>query len=63
VVETSDGWVVLDVNDFPSFGMVPDAALLMAITIEGIASRAAAEREKSYIRRTAIPLSTNAIEP
>jgi hypothetical protein len=35
----------------------------MAITIEGIASRAAAEREKSYVRRTAIPLSTNAIEP
>jgi ribosomal protein S6--L-glutamate ligase len=57
VVETPDGWVVLDVNDFPSFGMVPDAARLMATTIEGIAGRAFAEREKSYLRT--VPLSVN----
>jgi ribosomal protein S6--L-glutamate ligase len=63
VVETPDGWVVLDVNDFPSFGTVPDAARLMATTIEGIASRAAAEREKSYVQRMRIPLSADPVEP
>ena len=56
VVETPDGWVVLDINDFPSFGMVPEAARRMADTIEGIASRAFAEREKSFIARTSLPL-------
>jgi ribosomal protein S6--L-glutamate ligase len=33
VVETADGWVVLDVNDFPSFGMVPEAASRLARTV------------------------------
>jgi ribosomal protein S6--L-glutamate ligase len=51
VVESPSGWIVLDVNDFPSFGMVPDAAKLMANTIERIAYRAAAERQESAIRR------------
>ena len=63
VVETPRGWVVLDVNDFPSFGMVPDAARLMANTIEGIASRAFAEREKSHLRTLRVPLSANPKEP
>ena len=27
------GWVVVDVNDFPSFGLVPDAARSIAQTI------------------------------
>ncbi len=30
VVETEDGYIVLDVNDFPGFGMVPDAAERLA---------------------------------
>jgi ribosomal protein S6--L-glutamate ligase len=51
VVETESGLVALDINDFPSFGMVPDAARLMAATIERIAARAAAERRRSYVER------------
>jgi ribosomal protein S6--L-glutamate ligase len=56
VVETTDGWVVLDVNDFPSFREVPDAARLMATTIEDIAQRAYAERELSHLRSIRVPL-------
>jgi ribosomal protein S6--L-glutamate ligase len=63
VVETPEGWVVLDVNDFPSFGMVPEAARLMANTIEAIAGRAFAEREKSFLRSVRVPLSANPKEP
>ncbi|MGZ4430417.1 MAG: ATP-grasp domain-containing protein [Gaiellales bacterium] len=50
VVQTRDGWVALDINDFPSFGMVPDAARLMAETIQRIAEQAARERQLSMIR-------------
>ena len=49
VVETPEGWVALDINDFPSFGLVPDAAGLMARTIERIAERAARERAASAL--------------
>jgi len=41
VVETADGWVVLDVNDFPSFGMVPEAAARLARTVLRLTRRAA----------------------
>ena len=37
-----DGWVVLDVNDFPSFGKVPDVAQRLARTVLRLARRAAA---------------------
>ncbi len=30
VVETENGWVVVDVNDFPSFGLVPRAVRLVS---------------------------------
>ncbi len=33
VVASPDGWVVIDVNDFPSFGLVPNAARAIARTI------------------------------
>ena len=33
VVETADGWGVLDVNDFPSFGTLPEAAARAATTL------------------------------
>jgi ribosomal protein S6--L-glutamate ligase len=33
VIETPRGWVVLDVNDFPSFGKVPDVAWRLARTV------------------------------
>lgn len=55
VVESDSGFVVLDINDFPSFGMVPDAARLMAETIERIAARAATERQRSHMQRIQPP--------
>jgi ribosomal protein S6--L-glutamate ligase len=42
VVETSDGWVVLDVNDFPGFGRVPEAASRLARTVLRVTRRNAA---------------------
>jgi ribosomal protein S6--L-glutamate ligase len=41
VIETTDGWVVLDVNDFPSFGMVPEAASRLARTVLRVTRRGA----------------------
>lgn len=43
VVETPHGWAVLDVNDFPSFGHVPQAPERLALTILRITGRARAE--------------------
>jgi glutathione synthase/RimK-type ligase-like ATP-grasp enzyme len=37
VLETPTGWVVVDVNDFPSFSLIPDAADLVADVMERIA--------------------------
>jgi ribosomal protein S6--L-glutamate ligase len=56
VVQTPAGWMVLDINDFPSFGMVPDAAGQLAATIERIAARAAADRQRSYLERIRLPM-------
>jgi ribosomal protein S6--L-glutamate ligase len=42
VVQTPRGWVVLDVNDFPSFGRVPDVAWRLARTVLRLARSAAA---------------------
>jgi ribosomal protein S6--L-glutamate ligase len=39
VIETADGWVVLDVNDFPSFGNVPEAASRLARTVLRVTRR------------------------
>ena len=47
VVETPDGYMVLDINDFPSFGKVPQAAERLARTVLRVTRRnaiAAAER-------------------
>jgi ribosomal protein S6--L-glutamate ligase len=44
VIETPEGWVVLDVNDFPSFGMVPEAAHRLARTVLRVTRRNAAAR-------------------
>jgi ribosomal protein S6--L-glutamate ligase len=44
VVETAEGWVVLDVNDFPSFGNVPQAAWRLARTVLRVTRRQAAAR-------------------
>ena len=40
VVEGPNGWVVIDVNDFPSFKKVPDAAQMVAASVVDIAQRA-----------------------
>ena len=44
VIETPQGWMVLDVNDFPSFGKVPHAAERLARTILRLARQAIARR-------------------
>ena len=44
VIQTADGWVVLDVNDFPSFGNVPQAAWRLARTVLRVTRRQAAAR-------------------
>jgi ribosomal protein S6--L-glutamate ligase len=41
VVETPEGWMVLDVNDVPSFGLVPGAVRSIARAVLEIAARAA----------------------
>lgn len=41
LVETPAGFVVLDINDFPSFGLVPDAIGRVARTLLRLASEAA----------------------
>lgn len=60
LLETSSGWVVVDVNDFPSFSLIPDAAALVAEAMERITelgfdadgrrpgdSRATSDRERT----------------
>jgi ribosomal protein S6--L-glutamate ligase len=49
VIETPDGWVVLDVNDFPSFGKVPEAASRLARTVLHVTRRHAAAAERSSV--------------
>lgn len=44
VVETAAGYMVLDVNDFPSFGKVPQAAWRLARTVLRVTRRQAAAR-------------------
>jgi ribosomal protein S6--L-glutamate ligase len=44
VLETPQGWVALDINDFPSFGGVPGAVVLIAKFILHIARRAEMQR-------------------
>ena len=39
VVDTPRGWVVLDINDFPSFGLVPQVAWRLARTVLRLARR------------------------
>ncbi len=41
VVETPEGWTILDINDFPSFGLVPGAVRSIARAVLELAARAA----------------------
>jgi ribosomal protein S6--L-glutamate ligase len=45
VVQTADGYMVLDINDFPSFGKVPQAAWRLARTVLRVTRRQAAARD------------------
>jgi ribosomal protein S6--L-glutamate ligase len=44
VVQTAEGWVGVDINDFPSFGGVPGAVALIAQFILHVARHAAMQR-------------------
>ena len=44
VVETAYGSMVVDINDFPSFGQVPDATIIVAAHIIEVASHQIARR-------------------
>jgi ribosomal protein S6--L-glutamate ligase len=44
VIQTAEGWVGVDINDFPSFGGVPGAVDLIASFILHVAGRAAMQR-------------------
>jgi ribosomal protein S6--L-glutamate ligase len=41
VIDTPQGWMILDINDFPSFGHVPHAAERIAETVLRVTRRAA----------------------
>jgi ribosomal protein S6--L-glutamate ligase len=56
VIDTPRGWVVLDVNDFPSFGMVPEAAWRLARTVLRVTRRAAASRQASTFDSSLSPV-------
>ena len=47
VIGTERGWMVVDVNDFPSFGQIPGAPAVVAESILRIAGRAVAARPVS----------------
>jgi ribosomal protein S6--L-glutamate ligase len=49
VVETADGYMVLDINDFPSFGKVPQAAWRLARTVLRVTRRQAAARAAAQV--------------
>jgi ribosomal protein S6--L-glutamate ligase len=55
VVETPEGWMVLDINDFPSFGMVPGAVRSIAQSILQLAARAAGVRAPALPQDSAAP--------
>jgi len=61
VVETPDGYAVLDINDFPSFGGVPRAVVRIAEYILHAAKRAEVQREREQRRSASIDVSTSTI--
>lgn len=65
VVETADGYMVLDVNDFPSFGRVPQAAWRLARTVLRVTRRQAAARAAAQASAPTVyrPTLTSVAEP
>ena len=65
VVDTPDGYMVLDINDFPSFGRVPQAAWRLARTVLRVNrrqadARAAARATAPTVYRPYLPSSMEA---
>ncbi len=59
VLQTSNGPVVVDINDFPSFGQVPQAVNLISSYILRIAKEARLKRHRKAMTAVAVqPLST-----
>ncbi len=56
VIDTPEGWMVLDINDFPSFGLVPGAAEHVARTLLRLARAA---QPTSTARRPQTALATD----
>jgi ribosomal protein S6--L-glutamate ligase len=76
VVETDNGWLVLDVNDFPSFSFVPNAAKRVADAVIRLAQQGyepaslrptptnianIAPRQNTVNKRTGIKRTTNTV--
>ncbi len=61
VIDTPEGWMVLDINDFPSFGLVPGAAWHLARTLLRLAGAAkpAAAAAAAAPSRTALAADTD----
>lgn len=64
VVKTPDGYMVLDINDFPSFGNVPQAAWRLARTVLRVTRRQAAAKAAARASAPTVyrPLLTSAVE-
>jgi len=58
VIDTPQGWMILDINDFPSFGHVPDAAQRIARTVLRVTRRATAAHGRLTAR--SLPLEASA---
>jgi len=57
VVQTPAGYMVLDVNDFPGFGMVPQAAERLARTVLRVTRRNAVAAARTATAATSAPLA------
>jgi ribosomal protein S6--L-glutamate ligase len=57
VLLTAEGWVVVDINDFPSFSQVPEAVGWVAETIIDITRR----RSKRGVRRASLGVAVNGV--
>jgi ribosomal protein S6--L-glutamate ligase len=54
VVETPEGWTILDINDFPSFGLIPGAVRSISRAVLELASRSAGLPAPRLPRDTAV---------
>ena len=63
VIRTDEGYMVLDINDFPSFGNVPQAAWRLARTVLRVTRRQAAARVAAQAAATVYrPVLTSVVE-